>query len=383
MLKIALKMLVGDTARYIGIVLGITFACLVMTQQGSIFNGLMSRTYGFLTDTQQPDIWVMDPEVKFVDDFKPMQFTSLLRVRGVKGVSYAVPLYKGNLKARLSSGVFQQCNLIGVDDASLIGAPSVMVQGSISDLRRADGVIVDEVGAASKLASDVGGKKIPLRIGDVLELNDHRAVVVGIAKVSRTFQTQPVVFTTYNRANRYAPPERRQLSFVLVKSDGKQSIVELARRIELKTGLMALTRDEFVNLTFNYYAKNTGIPINFGIAVLLGFIVGSVIAGQTFYNFTLDNSVHFATLKAMGARNATLFQMILLQSLVVGIIGYGMGVGLASLFYYLSVNSELAFKMPWQLLVGVGFAVVVICSFSSFLSILKVWRVDPAIVFKS
>jgi putative ABC transport system permease protein len=383
MLKIAIKMLIGDTARYIGILLGITFASLVMTQQGSIFNGLMSRTYGFLTDTQQPDIWVMDPEVQYVDDFKPMQFTSLLRVRGIEGVSYAVPLYKGTLKARLKSGTFQQCNVIGVDDASLIGVPSNMVLGSVGDLRRADGIIVDIVGARSKLATTTKNGKIPLKIGDILELNDNRAVVVGFANVTRTFQTQPVIYTTYNRAIRFAPPERRQLSYVLVKSNGNYKIDELARKIERETGLKAFTRNEFKDATFYYYAKNTGIPINFGIAVLLGFIVGSVIAGQTFYNFTLDNLTHFATLKAMGARDLTLFSMILLQAVLVGLIGYGLGVGLASLFYFISQNSELAFKMPWQLLVLVGGAVVIICMLSSLLSIIKIWRVDPAIVFKS
>jgi putative ABC transport system permease protein len=128
--------------------------------------------------------------------------------------------------------------------------------------------------------------------------------------------------------------------------------------------------------------KYTGIPINFGIAVVLGFFVGTAIAGQTFYNFTLDNIRHFGALKAMGAGNGLLLKMIVLQSVLVGLIGYGIGVGLASLVGLLASSGELAFYMPWQLLVGTGVAIAMICVLSSLLSITKVIRLEPAIVFK-
>src|SRR3954453_10539946 len=170
---IAIKMLVGDRAKYLGIIMGLTFASLLITQQLAIFIGLMSRTYGAITDVGLPDIWVMDPKVQFIDDIKPLQETALYRVRGIEGVEWAVPLYKGLLKARLESGEFQTCNVLGLDDASLIGGPPEMTVGKLGDLRRSDAVIVDEYGAADKLAK-VGpdGKKIPLKIGDTLELND-------------------------------------------------------------------------------------------------------------------------------------------------------------------------------------------------------------------
>src|SRR5256885_2487357 len=135
---VAWKMLVGDRAKYIGIIVGLTFASLLITQQAAIFVGLMTRTYGALTDISQPDIWVMDPKVQFIDDIKPMQDTMLLRVRGVEGVKWAVPLYKGLLKARLQNGNFQTCNVVGLDDATLVGGPPEMVQGSLADLRRAE-----------------------------------------------------------------------------------------------------------------------------------------------------------------------------------------------------------------------------------------------------
>ncbi len=375
----------GDKAKYFGIIMGLTFASLIMTQQPAIFLGIMSRTYSFISDVGLPDIWVMDPKVQFVDDIKPMQDTELYRVRGVSGVEWAMPMYKGLLKARLTDGTFQTCIVVGLDDATLIGGPPVMLEGKIEDLRRSDSVIVDIDGARDKLGKPSpipGGKPIPIKVGDSLELNDLRAIVVGIAKVSRTFQSQPVLYTTYSRAKSYAPKERKLLSFVLVKAKKGEDLSELTRRIRETTGLAAYTQAEFKTLTYEYFMRNTGIPINFGTSVLLGFIVGAAIAGQTFYNFTLGNLLQFGVLKAMGTSNWTLLRMILLQAVLVGSIGYGLGVGLTALFGLAMRHTILAFRFPWELLLFSGVGVSLICAFAAFISIIKVIRLEAAIVFK-
>ena len=388
---VALKMLMGDRPKYLGIIAGLTFAALLITQQSSIFIGLMFRTFGFVTDTGYADIWVMDNKVQFIDDLKPMQDTVLLRVRGVEGVQWAMPLYKGLIRARLANGTFQTCNVVGLDDATLVGGPPEMVEGRLDDLRQAEGVIVDIVGATGKLAHipvDEQGHAIPgatpepLKIGDTLELNDKRAVVVGFCRVSRTFQSQPVVYTTYSRATLFAPRERKLLSFVLVKAAPGEDVKQLCRRISSETGLAAYTGPEFSKMTYLYFMKYTGIPINFGIAVALGFLVGTAIAGQTFYNFALDNLKYFGALKAMGTSNFQLLRMILLQALIVGLIGYGLGVGGASLFGLLAGKTELAFRLLPQTLIATGVALTVICLLSATLALWKVIRLEPAIVFK-
>ncbi|MCC7011467.1 MAG: ABC transporter permease [Planctomycetes bacterium] len=381
---VALKMLMGDRAKYIGILIGITFASLLITQQSAIFTGIMARTYAAITDLPAPDVWVMDPKVQYIDDIKPLQDTQLFRVRGVEGVDWAVPLYKGLLKARLSNGNFQTTIVMGVDDATLIGGPIEMVEGRLEDLRRNDAVIVDEHGAASKLAHVLpDGTRKPLAVGDVIELNDHRGTVVGICKVARTFQSQPVIYTTYSRATTFAPRERRLLSFVLVKGKPGVDLAELCARIQDATGLVASSGADFRWTTMMYFMKYTGIPINFGMSVLLGFLVGTIVAGMTFFNFTLDNLRHFGALKAMGASPWRLTGMIVLQALLVGSLGWGIGVGGAALFGHVTRNTELAFRMPWQLLAISGTAVLLICTISALICIVKVLRLEPAIVFKS
>lgn len=385
MLSIAIQMLVRDRAKYFGIILGVTLASMVITQQGAIFIGLMSRTFSFITDVSYPDIWVMDPKVQHIDDTKPLQSTALYRVRSIEGVAWAMPLFKGQARARLDNGQFQNCVVVGLDDATLTGGPATMVEGELRDLRRADAVIVDRVSAETRLArpSPVPGMKpVPLKVGDSLELNDRRAIVVGIAETTRSFQSQPLIFTTFSRATTFAPRERKMLTFVLVGGAAGQDIGELCDRIQRETGLAAQTRDQFRWTTVSYYLKNTGIPINFGIAVVLGFVIGTIITGFMFFSFTLDNLRYFGTLKAMGASDGTLTAMVLVQAAIVACLGWGLGVGLASYFGMSMRGTVLAFRMPWQLPVVSACAVVVISMLSALLSMRKVIALEPAVVFK-
>jgi putative ABC transport system permease protein len=387
MSKIAVKMLIGDKAKYIGIVFGLTFASFIITQQAAIFIGLMTRTFGFITDTDQIDIWVMDDGVTYIDEVKPLKDTDLYRVKSIEGVKWAVPFFKGIIRAKLHNGHFETCNVFGIDSPTLIGGPPIMLQGKIEDLRTSDAVIVNRIGAEKKLATKYfyEGKlyRRPLQVGETLELNYQRAVVVGICESTRTFQSQPVIYTTYNRAINYAPTEKRLLSFVLVKAENPNQIQELCNKINRITGLKALTRPQFAWSTVNYYLKNTGIPINFGTAVILGFVIGMAIVGQTFYNFTLDNLRYFGTFKAMGANNHMLTKMIIVQAILVGCIGWGLGLGGAAAFGLISYGTELSFRLPIQLMLFSFFSMAFICLISAIISIRTVTRLEPAIVFKS
>ena len=377
MLWIAWKMLIGNRVKYLGIVFGVVFAALLIAQQSSIFCGLMLLTISQIRDTQGPDIWVMDKNVQFVDDIKPLSDTELFRVKGVPGVEWAVRFYKGIARARLEEGTYEQMILLGIDDATLVGAPEGVFMGSIADLRKPDAVIIDAVGYKRIWPGE------PLRLGRVFEMNDRRAVIVGITMASKTFQSFPIIYTRYSQAVLFAPRERKVLSFVLADPSPGVPAEEVCRQIEAQTGLQALTRQQFTWKTIRYYLQKTGIPINFGITVFLGFLVGTAIAGQTFYLFTVENIRQFGALKAMGTSNWTILCMVLFQAIQVGIVGYGVGVGLAALFGVATKGfGRLSFFMPWQVLAITGAAVFVIVLLASLLSIRKVLVVDPAIVFR-
>jgi putative ABC transport system permease protein len=382
---VALKMLTGDKTKYFGIVFGVSFAALLMAQQSSIFCGLMRNTTSQIRDIQGADLWVMDRNVQFVDDTKPLSENALYRVRGVEGVKWAVRLYKGQGRARLEDGNFQQVILIGVDDATLVGAPAVeqnkLLYGKLEDLRQPDAVFMDEFGWRYLWGNE------PFTFGKTIEMNDKRAKIVGLAKCNPTFQTFPIVYCTYSQSVQYVPQERKTLSFILAKAADGVSPEGLCARIESQTGdLRALTEEQFFWTTISYYLKRTGIPINFGITVALGFFVGCAIAGQTFYLFTVENLKQFGCLKAMGVSNFRLVRMIMLQAMVVGTIGYGIGVGGAALFGYVFeravTNAPPAFYFPWQILVITAVAVFVIITLAALVSMKRVLFLEAGVVFR-
>ncbi len=373
---VALRMLFGDRAKYLMLLCGLTFAVMLIVQQGSIFWGLMMWSQSSISNINVP-IWVTDPGIGQVDEVKPIADTAVDRVRSVSGVEWAVPLYKGVLRARLANGDYHQITLTGLDAPTLIGRPAEVLEGRFEDILEPDAVVLDQWAVER-----MGGPSV-IGIGTLFELNDKLARVVAIAKTQKSFTNIPVVYTTYERAIRYVPRERRTLSYVLAKAIDEAPVSEVTSRIHEQTGLGAFSAEEFGWKTIRWVLKNTGIGINFGTTILLGFIVGMAIAGQTFYLFTVENLKQFGALKAMGASTFTLARMILLQAFTVGLTGYGVGIGLATGFGFLSARGGgLPFVETWQLLLLVLVALLGICTLSALISITKLARLEPAIVFR-
>ena len=381
----ALKMLFGDSARFYGMLLGLAFSTLLISQQAAIFVGLMSRTFGFITDTPQPDLWIIDPAQRFLDDNKPLRSTAVQRVRSIEGIEWAVPIFKGLLVVNLPDGKRQVSQIIGIDDASLIAGPPFMVEGALTDLRKPDAIIVDERASRKEFKMNKppeGGEPRPLRVGDILELNELRAEVVGICKATQTFQSQPVIYTTYSRATQYAPPERRMVTMVLAGLSKGANQAQVIETIAERTGLSAFTGEEFTEKTYVYWMLQTGIPINFGTAIVLGFFVGVAVAGQMFYNFVLDNLKYFGAMKAMGASRKILLGMVFLQASTVALLGFGLGIAVTSIFGLTVPNEKLAFRMTWQIPLIAAGSVIIICTASAAIGMWRVLRLDPADVFK-
>jgi putative ABC transport system permease protein len=375
---IAWKMLTGDRAKYFGIVFGVAFGSLLISHQTSIFVSVMRRTASQIIGVADADIWVMNARTQSIDDVRPLNDHDLSWVRGVPGVEWAVKFYKGTVIARQPNGHYRQIVLLGLDDSTLVGAPREMLQGQLADLRRPDAVVIDKAGYEYLFPGE------PVELGRTVEINDRRGVIVGICQAMPPFMTMPIVYTRYSLAEKFAPAQRTQLSFVLAKARTGVAVDQVCRDIGARTDLMALTTEQFQWKTINYYLRSTGIPINFGITIALGFFVGVAVAGQTFYLFTIENLKQFGNLKAMGVTNARLVGMILLQGTVVGLLGYGIGLGLTGIFFEATKDiSHLAgFYMPWQIVVLTGVAVLLIVLIASVVSMRRVLVLEPAVVFR-
>lgn len=380
MISTALKMLIGNRASCIGTIFGIFLATLLISQQSAIFLGLVARSYRFLTDIPAPDIWVMDPATESEDKLRSMPLSYLNVVRGSPGVEWAVPLNSTIIPVVTLSGGFDNCLLYGIDDATLIGAPTQMIEGSVRDLRREGAVIVDVFSANNALATvKSDGTKVPLKLGDILEINSRRAVVVGICQVTQGFYPQPIMFTSFSQFSSYNPGFVNRVGFILTKTKPGANIDEVVKTISSYPNILALTRDQFKSRVTTFFLK-TGILINFGLSVALGIIIGFSIAGQIFYVMTLENIMYYALIKSIGGTERMILKMIVTQAAVVGFIGYSLGIGATLLWGMAIKNTTLAFLFPWQLLLFTAFIVFIICVFTATLSIQKVFRTDPKVL---
>jgi len=297
----------------------------------------------------------------------------------VDGVQWAVKLYKGSPVARTLAGKFAVTFCLGVDDGTLTGVPHKMVLGSWERLREPDSVVIDKAGYFLLYPGE------PLQLGRTLELNDHKVSIVGISDASAPFVSWPVLHARYSLAVNFLGHERTELSYVLVKPRPEVGARELCSRIEQQTGLRARTSREFQWDCVGYYLKNTGIPVNFGITITIALIVGAVVAGQTFYLFTIENLRQFGALKAIGVTNWRLVGMVLLQAATIGFIGFSIGTGMAAEFFNF-FGQKLATRgiiLMWQS-VGLTFGCIsFVVILASLLSLRRVLVLEPAIVFRS
>ncbi|MEM6493102.1 MAG: ABC transporter permease [Pseudomonadota bacterium] len=378
MLWIAIRMLTGDKQKFYGLLFGIAFSTLLITQQLTIFVNLIERGASGVYSAPEAEIWVMDPVSRTTEVNYAMPPTALDEVRSVEGVEWAVPHLRAVSSVRNSNGDLEGVTVIGVDDATLIGLPENMIEGDKSILSQPDSVLIDDVGTTKMFKNGENP------IGERLELNDQRAVIRGIADSIPSFTSQIILYTKYSRALNYVPGTRNRLTFVLAGISEGESIEAVAQRISEQTGLKALPREELARSGVDFIVENTGIPLNFGITVALGFIVGVAIVGLTFSLFIRDNIKQFGALKAIGVTNFKISGMVVAQASLVGAVGYALGVVGTVLFIYgFSGNPTFkGFYIPWQIPFISLVAVVVILALTGWISLRSVMRTEPASVFR-
>jgi len=386
-IRIALRMLTADRGRFIGLVLGVAFAALLITQQMGIFLGLLGRAGAAIRDVPQAQLWIMDPSIGAIDldDVRPMPSTAAQRVAGVDGVAWSVEHLRVLADVALGGGARKSALMVGIDPDGFIGAPPTLVAGAWRDLRRPDAVILDADAVAKLTRRAPDGAAIALAVGDEIEINDHRAVVVGIARATPPIFFTPPIYTTAPRLRAWLPAQRRDVTYVAAGVVPGADPRAVAAAVTAATGYKALTADEFAAASSWFFAENTGIPINFGIAVALGFLVGVAVCGLLFAQFVRENLRYLGTLKAMGAADGTLVAMTLVQALTVGVLGYGIGVGAAALAGWATGDGAgaLAWELPPWLLAAGAAAVLAIVLAAGLAGVRRVLSLEPATVFRS
>ena len=394
MLYIAMKILMGDRAKFVGLILGITFTAFLVTFAASYFAGFMTRGFALISENSPTDVWVMDPAVVSVEQTINMPISILNRVRSTEGVRYAVPLTIGSVDARFPNGRIQSFQVIGVDDATLAGAPKLMDGSSPNLLRTPDAVIVDPGGTSGKLETPIRridqwphqGVRLDvptreLKAGDELLVNDRRIKVVGLSKTLPRFPPRPLIYTSYSNAVRILPQERTTLTYVMAFAQPGISGQQVAHSLQQQTGLRARSSEEFKADTVRWNLINSEDVGDMAAMLILAMTVGFGVTGVMLYMFTYENLTQYAVLKAMGTSQTMLLLMIFFQAGVCAFLGTGIGIGVCAVIGKIIVQLGYPFRMMWFTPLVGALGVLVISLIAALISVRPVFKLDPGVVF--
>jgi putative ABC transport system permease protein len=373
MRALAWRNLVHDKVRLAVTLTGIVFAVVLIVVALGLFLGFTTATSS-LIDRSQADIWITAPRVPYIEQGVPFSERKLATVLATPGVADASKYISRFTQWKRPDGRQESVQIVGTDLASGLGAPWNLVHGTLDDLRKPDAVFVDEI-YRDKLGVD--------RVGQVVEIRGRRARVAGFTRGIRAFTTSPYVFTTFKNAQDYADLGEDQTLYILVKAAPGADIESVRRALASRlTDVDVVTNGEFSRMTQVYWMFTTGAGIAVLLAALLGLVVGVVVVAQTIYATTVDHIREYGTLKAMGATNRYLYGVIVLQAVISAVIGYGLGMVVSVFVVRGSEQGGAAILLPAPMAAGMLVLTLAMCVGAAVVSINKVTRLDPAMVFK-
>ncbi len=370
---LAQRNLFHDKVRLAVTLTGIVFAVVLIVVELGLFVGFTVTTSN-LIDHAGADLWVSSPKVPYVEMGVPFSERKLNQVRAVPGVADAQKLISQWTQWKLHDGAQESVQIIGFNPDSPLGQPWNLVEGRVEDLKDPDAVILDEL-YKQKLGVN--------HVGEVFEMRGHRARVVGFTRGIRSFTTSPYVFATFKHAQDFSGIRQEKTTYILVKVAPGSDAAQVRRQI-LSTvkDVDVYTTEEFSHATRFYWMFTTGAGVAVLIAAVLGLVVGFVVVAQTIYATTMDHLREYGTLKAMGAPNSYVYKVIMKQAAISAVIGYVLGMIVSVFVVRGSQAGGAAILMPVPMAVGMFFLTLLMCVGAALVSINKVTRIDPAMVFK-
>lgn len=375
MALLARRNLFHDRIRFVVTLTGIVFALVLIIVQFGLFLGFTTTTSNNV-DHSKADLWVVFHGVGYFDTGRMFSERKYYEVLATPGVLQAEKYIQNFAYWKKPDGGVENVQVIGFHAGSGLGEPWNIVQGSVSDVKQEDGVIVDEL-----YREKLGVSKI----GDHVEIGDHRARVVGFTHGIRSFTTSPFVYTSFKNALNYTRPEstQDQLTYILIKVAPGFTPSQVQRNLLGRvTDVEVYTRGEFSQRTRFYWMFTTGAGLAVLTAALMGLVVGVAVVAQTIYAATMDHIREYGTLKAMGATNRYLFRVLIEQAVWSAALGYGLALVIAHFIVQGSEKGGALILMPLSMKIGTLFLSVLMCIAAAMVSINKVTKLDPAMVFK-
>jgi putative ABC transport system permease protein len=326
-----------------------------------------------MIDHAAGELWIMPAGTKSFEDPSPLDERKRFTALSVNGVTDATAVVIGFAEWRLPGGGTTPVFVIGSDVRGPGLHPWNVVAGN------AEALSVPNTVAADQTYFDRLGIK---GLGATAEIRDQKVEVVAVTKGIRSFTTTPYVFTSLERARSYTGTSAAKANFLLVQLAPKADVegVRTKLRAALKD-VEVLTQAEFHDRSREFWLFDTGAGAALFAGALLGMIVGTVIVAQTLYSSTKDHINEFATLRAIGSSGRYIHTVIIWQALINAIIGFSIAAAIGLVIVRMTAESALPILMTPGLTIGLFALTVFMCVISAISAIIKVMRIDPAMVF--
>jgi putative ABC transport system permease protein len=369
--KLAIRNLLHDRARFLVTLIGVLFAVVLVAVQLGLYLGARKMISGMVAHTTG-DIWIAAYGANSFEQAPILtgreRFVAL-SVPGVASVSPLVVSFSGWRKP--DSGTVNVI-VIGSEKGEGSLKPWNIVECAAAATLQ-DGVIVDR--SYAKLLGVSG-------VGAIAEIAGQRVRVEGLTNGIRSFTTSPFIFTSMKKAQDLLSVAPDQATFYVVNllpgADAAQVKQELAAKLP---DVSAYTKAEFLKLNLDYWLFGTGAGVALLGGALLGLVIGTVIVAQTLYSSTKDHLTEFATLRALGSSSSFIHKVILVQAIVSAVIGFALGIAVSLVVAQFSEVTPMPIVLTPLLAVLLLGATVAMCATSAIASIFKVTKIDPAMVF--
>ena len=369
---LAFRNLFHDRLRFVATVIGIVFSIVLVTVQMGLYLGF-GQMVTTMIDHASADLWVMPKGTKCFEDPSLLDTRQRSRALAIPGTAQAIPVVIGFADWRTPGGSSTPVFVIGSDLRSGGLEPWNLVEGRIESLSTPNAVAVDRTYFDRLGISGVGARA---------EIRQQGVRVAAVTEGIRSFTTTPYVFMDIDRARAHTGTPSGKATYFLVRVSQGADVQRVRRDLLASlTDVEVLTPAEFRERSRSFWLFGTGAGAALFAGALLGVIVGTVIVAQTLYSSTKDHLNEFATLRAMGSSRRYIYKVIIWQALLSAVIGFGLAYLVGLLVVRMTAASALPIVITPGLTVALFALTVVMCVVSAIAAIMKVTRIDPAMVF--
>lgn len=362
---LARRNLFRDRTRFLLSVLGVAVSVGLILLLAGYRSGVYRQASAYLDNTPGTIVVAERGIQNFLGTSSVLPPGAAEAVRATPGVDRVIPVVSQFVifeRHERKDGFF----LIGYDPA-IGGGPWKLVEGR--EPTADDELVVDRTTA----------RQHDMTLGDQVRLLDRDATIVGLSDET-TFWAGSVAFArlTTLESLRRAPGVR---SYLVVTPAAGSSPETLRDRLAIP-GTEVLLKSDVVANDRKLLARVYDAPI--GLMVAIAFVVGVLVVGLVIYTATIERRREYGAVKAIGARNRTLYRVVTIQAVIAAVVGALVGIGLA--------YAAGAALMTWrsQFLVDIEPAAIGIVLASSLLMALlaaliparSLARLEPAEVFR-